>query len=433
MKKWKLVLAMLSFSFLVGCAQSAAPSSADELASGSAAASSGNKEQTVLDSNETVSDQASLTEKSVPEKSRLETILEVQDEKERASQLFSLLLEDMDNAEVAEAFLKQEAKFSLDSAASVPDEFRKEQKGTFLTKLETYQCKYARYVYWGFNSVNAACKSDKTDFKSIFCYDENNRITYAPLVYDYMPHFSNDGVPSKEVFYHYDDVGLWTGTDRLCAAQNGLIGDLFYTPSTEGWEKTHDKAVYDKEGRLSKVYVSGELVDEFQYNKEGSLTKYKEPLWDTTWDYKYDENGYLSKKIKYVYGEKEYESDYNGYGGFRKAVVSGPVDPDIFGNGFYMPYEVTEIITEDPVGDIINMPISPYDFKDHKITVVAAERTEEYEFLDEPVSWDYLRISVSRQYDDGFMDVYTFLFTKTSDDNEVKMWQQGYALFYVTE
>ena len=64
---------------------------------------------------------------------------------------------------------------------------------------------------------------------------------------------------------------------------------------------------------------------------------------------------------------------------------------------------------------------------------ICAERTDEYEFLDEPVRWDYLRIAVSRQYDDGFMDVYTFLFTKTSDDNEVIMWQQGYALFYVTE
>ena len=407
--KWKMALPMLALALLAGCEKGSSP-----------IVDSTDKNQNITNSTsnvttaESVTDVTASAEESVHEKTKLEIIMEMSDQEEKAVQLYDLLMENMEDSEVAEALVSVIISKQFNEQFVLPyvsEEFRTTQKSAYNDKIKEHQCEFARYIYThGYWDNNFNYKPDKSkDYVSIVCYDENGRVTYAPVLYEY--HCFDYTEFAKEVVYYYDEEGRWVGTDRL---YNGLIsGWQLYNLGTDGWEPRTDRIEYDGKGRLNKYYTGNELYAKIKYDGQGCLSKIEFPP-NQSYTYVYGKDGYLTKVIEdFGYGDKD-EMDYEGLQ--CKAYLNPCLDNSV--PNFMIDissYEEDDLMIEPWHHDNF---VKPTDFGDKNIIITSCEN-------------DDLEISILHQYNDGFMDINMFRIASHYDLKVLS--DYSYSLFYYPE
>lgn len=356
------------------------------------------------------------------EKTEYELAMEISDKDERLLALFELIKKEPANKEALVAFLEETLSFEdfRPYQFELSEEFRRTNKEINDKLLKDKNCKYARYNYY-YDGYEIK-KNTAEKYEVIYYFDENERVIYCPECELYVPSFNIDGEHSRDIQYFYDENGHWVGTER-----EFIEGGV--------WKKTSDKALYDDQKRLTKVYVRNELDAQFTYNQDGYVVKesYGNPIY-LTYEYKYNNDGYLIKITTNELGEKT-QKEVSADKHYRIAY-----DPDYPGNYdgmfscYYSPNYQVRYKSFDANGEPIifsNSDIdSPYDYLKGNVM------EEYYESEDDDRILERITLWLPSEYEDGFYGASKYVIAVSKMKNgkyKFNSMLETFRLFYLTE
>lgn len=338
------------------------------------------------------------------EKTEFELAMEISDENERLKALFELIKKDPNNNDALQAFIDATVIKSRTNevkkikSLKLTDEFKKTQKEEHLEKLKEMNCKYVQFRY-GSGSFGEPNKSLE-EYSALYYQDDNNRVIYTPYMFNY---YMRSQATVSDVTFHYDEAGRWISTDV-----------------NSGDERSTDKAIYDDQGRLTKVYLFDDfLAYEYKYDKNGYVVKEKNNWWDIVYEYAYNDEGYVNKITKTEAGVK---SEERIPGIIR--VEYNPDDPGFWDLlSYYNPNFVVKKNTYNAyTGERMNS--DNYDFLDPR------DYQSGNELIDDKDNGNYeiLTIAKTRDYGDGFLEITVYELSSKLVSRPL-----SYSLFYLPE